>query len=139
MTHRWLMANPARLARDEPGSASRVGAAADRTAEPVDLPGVDHPPDPAPLRCGAAAGHRFPGQPGHPLGDRVAERVVRADRLALDIDFLDRVGQPVHRHVQPRAGYNGYAEVEIFNQEVWDTPAEQVAATLKARFAQLLG
>jgi sugar phosphate isomerase/epimerase len=42
------------------------------------------------------------------------------------------------RHVLA-AGYDGYAEVEIFNQEVWDTPAEQVAATVKARFAQLLG
>jgi sugar phosphate isomerase/epimerase len=37
------------------------------------------------------------------------------------------------------AGYDGYAEVEIFNQEVWDTPADAVAATVRARFAELLG
>jgi sugar phosphate isomerase/epimerase len=37
------------------------------------------------------------------------------------------------------AGYDGYAEVEIFNQEVWDTPADTVAATVQARFAKLLG
>lgn len=37
------------------------------------------------------------------------------------------------------AGYDGYAEVEIFNQDVWDAPADEVAATVKKRFAQLLG
>lgn len=37
------------------------------------------------------------------------------------------------------AGYDGYAEVEIFNQDVWDTPADTVAATVRARFAKLLG
>ena len=49
------------------------------------------------------------------------------------MDFRRLTGQVL------AAGYDGYAEVEIFNQEVWDTPAEQVAATVKARFAQLLG
>jgi hypothetical protein len=29
--------------------------------------------------------------------------------------------------------------VEIFNQEVWDAPADSVAATVKKRFASLLG
>lgn len=42
------------------------------------------------------------------------------------------------RHVLA-AGYGGYAEVEIFNQDVWDTPADEVAATVQARFADLLG
>lgn len=37
------------------------------------------------------------------------------------------------------AGYEGYAEVEIFNQDMWDTPADDVAATVRARFAELLG
>jgi sugar phosphate isomerase/epimerase len=37
------------------------------------------------------------------------------------------------------SGYDGYAEVEIFNQDVWDTPADTVAATVQARFAELLG
>jgi sugar phosphate isomerase/epimerase len=37
------------------------------------------------------------------------------------------------------AGYRGYAEVEIFNQAVWDAPADATAATVKARFAGLLG
>jgi sugar phosphate isomerase/epimerase len=49
------------------------------------------------------------------------------------VDFRRLTGQVL------AAGYDGYAEVEIFNQEVWDTPAEQVAATVKTRFAQLLG
>jgi sugar phosphate isomerase/epimerase len=33
------------------------------------------------------------------------------------------------------AGYRGYVEVEIFNAEVWNAPAEQTAATVKERFA----
>ena len=37
------------------------------------------------------------------------------------------------------AGYTGYAEVEIFNQEIWDAPADDTAAILRSRFAALLG
>jgi sugar phosphate isomerase/epimerase len=37
------------------------------------------------------------------------------------------------------AGYTGYAEVEIFNQEIWDAPADVTAATVRSRFAELLG
>jgi sugar phosphate isomerase/epimerase len=33
------------------------------------------------------------------------------------------------------AGYDGPIEVEIFNQQVWDTPGEQVLETIKQRFA----
>jgi sugar phosphate isomerase/epimerase len=35
------------------------------------------------------------------------------------------------------AGYDGFAEVEIFNQEIWDAPADDTVATVKARFAAL--
>ena len=35
------------------------------------------------------------------------------------------------------AGYAGYAEVEIFSQEVWDAPADETAATVRQRFAGL--
>jgi sugar phosphate isomerase/epimerase len=45
---------------------------------------------------------------------------------------------PVTRQVLA-AGYAGYAEVEIFNQEVWDAPADETASTVKARFAAVLG
>ena len=45
---------------------------------------------------------------------------------------------PVTRQVLA-AGYTGYAEVEIFNQAVWDAPADETASTVKARFARLLG
>jgi len=44
----------------------------------------------------------------------------------------------ITRHVLA-AGYTGYAEVEIFNQEVWNTPADETASTVKARFAIMLG
>jgi sugar phosphate isomerase/epimerase len=37
------------------------------------------------------------------------------------------------------AGYDGYIEVEIFNRDVWDAPAEQTAATVRDRFAAALG
>jgi sugar phosphate isomerase/epimerase len=36
------------------------------------------------------------------------------------------------------AGYTGYAEVEIFNQEIWDAPADDTAATVRSRFTELL-
>ena len=37
------------------------------------------------------------------------------------------------------AGYDGYVEVEIFNAEVWAAPADQTAATVRERFAAVLG
>jgi sugar phosphate isomerase/epimerase len=36
------------------------------------------------------------------------------------------------------AGYRGYAEVEIFRQEVWDAPPDDTAATVRQRFDELL-
>ncbi len=38
-----------------------------------------------------------------------------------------------------QAGYHGYVEVEIFNADVWDAPAEQTALTVRERFAAVLG
>ncbi len=35
------------------------------------------------------------------------------------------------------AGYDGYAEVEIFSQQVWDAPADQTAATVRQRYDRL--
>ena len=37
------------------------------------------------------------------------------------------------------AGYTGYAEVEIFNQEIWDAPADDTVALVRSRFAALAG
>jgi sugar phosphate isomerase/epimerase len=37
------------------------------------------------------------------------------------------------------AGYRGYAEVELFNQEIWDAPADHTAATVRRRFSELIG
>ena len=36
------------------------------------------------------------------------------------------------------AGYRGYAEVEIFSQEVWDAPADDTVATVRQRFGELV-
>jgi sugar phosphate isomerase/epimerase len=37
------------------------------------------------------------------------------------------------------AGYDGYIEVEIFNQAIWDAPADQTALTVRERFPAVLG
>src|SRR5580693_2301705 len=37
------------------------------------------------------------------------------------------------------AGYDGYVEVEIFNAEVWAAPPDQTVATVRERFAAVLG
>jgi sugar phosphate isomerase/epimerase len=37
-----------------------------------------------------------------------------------------------------QAGYDGYIEVEIFNRDVWDAPADETAATVRDRFAAVL-
>jgi len=37
------------------------------------------------------------------------------------------------------AGYAGYIEVEIFNQEIWDAPPDDTAATVQQRYAALPG
>jgi sugar phosphate isomerase/epimerase len=37
------------------------------------------------------------------------------------------------------AGYRGYVEVEILNAGIWAAPADQTAATVRARFAAALG
>jgi sugar phosphate isomerase/epimerase len=49
------------------------------------------------------------------------------------IDF-----EPISARVQA-AGYAGYAEVEIFNQQIWDAPPDETAATVRQRFASLSG
>jgi sugar phosphate isomerase/epimerase len=36
-------------------------------------------------------------------------------------------------------GYAGFAEVEIFNQEIWAAPADETATIVKRRFADLAG
>ena len=36
-------------------------------------------------------------------------------------------------------GYDGFTEVEIFNQEIWDTPGEQTVRTLAERHRDRLG
>jgi sugar phosphate isomerase/epimerase len=35
------------------------------------------------------------------------------------------------------AGYDGYTEVEIFSQQIWDAPADETAATVCRRFGAL--
>jgi sugar phosphate isomerase/epimerase len=49
-----------------------------------------------------------------------------------DIDLAPITAQVV------AAGFRGYAEVEIFRQEVWDAPPDETAATVRQRFAELL-
>jgi sugar phosphate isomerase/epimerase len=37
------------------------------------------------------------------------------------------------------AGYDGFVEVEILNDRIWDAPADETAATVRRRFAEVLG
>jgi sugar phosphate isomerase/epimerase len=37
------------------------------------------------------------------------------------------------------AGYGGYAEVEIFNREIWDAPPDETSAKARSRFLELAG
>jgi sugar phosphate isomerase/epimerase len=37
------------------------------------------------------------------------------------------------------AGYDGFVEVEIFSQEIWDAPADDTAREIKRRFGDLAG
>jgi len=48
------------------------------------------------------------------------------------VDF-DRIGRWV-----TEAGYDGPVEVEIFNQQIWDSDPDQVVATVKDRFVSLV-
>jgi sugar phosphate isomerase/epimerase len=38
------------------------------------------------------------------------------------------------RQAVDAAGFSGPIEVEIFNQQIWDTPGEQVLELMKSRF-----
>jgi sugar phosphate isomerase/epimerase len=44
----------------------------------------------------------------------------------------------ISAHVEA-AGYAGYAEVEIFNQQIWDAPPDETARIVRRRFAELAG
>ena len=48
------------------------------------------------------------------------------------VDFA-RIGRWV-----TEAGYTGPVEVEIFNQEIWDSPGDEVVATVKDRWTSLI-
>ena len=37
------------------------------------------------------------------------------------------------------AGYDGYVEVELLNQEIWDAPADETAQAVRRGFAEVLG
>ncbi|MCJ8006966.1 sugar phosphate isomerase/epimerase family protein [Lederbergia wuyishanensis] len=43
--------------------------------------------------------------------------------------------RPIRLAVE-EAGYNGPIEVEIFNQQIWDTPGDEVLALMKERYIQ---
>ena len=42
------------------------------------------------------------------------------------------------REAVDAAGYGGPIEVEIFNQQIWDTPGDEVLARIRERFASLV-
>ncbi|WP_031074595.1 sugar phosphate isomerase/epimerase family protein [Streptomyces sp. NRRL WC-3742] len=74
-------------------------------------------------------------------GDRIASYQVCDWTLPLPADALLGRGHVGDGHIDFRtlteqvtaAGYTGFVEVEIFNQQIWDTPGEQTLATLIER------
>jgi len=74
-------------------------------------------------------------------GDRIAAYQVCDWTLPLPADVLLGRGHVGDGHIDfrqltdlvTRAGYTGWIEVEIFNQEVWDTPGALTLETIKAR------
>ena len=109
---------------------------------------------------GVLAGSRDLGLARRMITDAIAELVPRARELGVRLGIeslhpmfcadrcvLVRLGDAVNLALLLPADvvgvavntYTGYTEVEIFNQDIWDAPADETASTVKARFATLLG
>ena len=75
-------------------------------------------------------------------GDRIFSYQVCDWTLPLPADNLLGRGHVGDGHIDfppitaavAAAGYTGHIEVEIFNQEIWDAPADETAATITKRF-----
>jgi len=80
-------------------------------------------------------------------GDRIVSYQVCDWILPLPADTLLGRGHVGDGHIDfppitaavESAGYTGHIEVEIFNQQIWDAPPDQTAATVRQRFAAALG
>ena len=80
-------------------------------------------------------------------GDRIASFQVCDWVIPLPADMLLGRGHVGDGHIDFRpiaaaveaAGYRGWVEVEIFNEEVWSTPGDQTLSVMKDRFAKELG
>jgi sugar phosphate isomerase/epimerase len=74
---------------------------------------------------------------GHILGFHVSDWLVPPPDHLLGRGYMgDGVIDIAHlRSCVEAAGYSGPIEVEIFNQQIWNTPGEQVLDEIKRRFA----
>jgi sugar phosphate isomerase/epimerase len=80
-------------------------------------------------------------------GDRIASFQVCDWVVPLPADMLLGRGHVGDGHIDFRriaapvaaAGYRGWVEVEIFNEEIWATPGDQTLRTMKEGFARELG
>ncbi len=63
-----------------------------------------------------------------PLPDKLLGRGMMGDGV---------IELPKFRRAVDEAGYNGYIEVEIFNQKIWDTPGSAVIGLMKERYLGL--
>ena len=79
-------------------------------------------------------------------GDRIASYQICDWLTPLPADVLLGRGIPGDGHIDftpitravTNAGYTGDIEVEIFNQQVWDTAPEKVLATIADRYRRLI-
>jgi len=69
---------------------------------------------------------------------RLADEIARASGRIVSYQVCDWM-LPLPQDTLLGRGHHGYVEVEIFNADVWAAPADQTAATVRARFAAALG
>ncbi len=73
---------------------------------------------------------------GRILGYHVSDWIVPTPDLLMGRGMMGDGVIDLHpiRLAVEEAGYNGPIEVEIFNQEIWDQPGDDVLALMKDRY-----
>jgi len=80
-------------------------------------------------------------------GDRIAVFQVSDWVVPLPVDMLLGRGHVGEGHIDIRAiatmvekaGYSGYVETEIFNEDIWRAPVDETVALAVSRFREYLG
>lgn len=78
------------------------------------------------------------GEDGRILGFHVSDWIVPMPDMLLGRGMMGDglIELRRMREAVEQAGYTGPIEVEIFNQAIWDTPGDEVVATMKQRYLE---